>query len=260
MKIQRRHFLKASLLAGLIPLGHTTAVQAAVKQRDYYELRKYLLKTALQKEGLNNFMAKAAIPALNRININPVGVFDPTEDADSAYVLLRHKSAESLVTATEKLLADEKFLKDGSAFLDSSAESPAYERIESSLMIAFEGMPQLEIPVTDASRIFQLRIYESPSLKTGQKKIEMFNSAELEIFRKTGLHAVFFGETIIGSKIPNLTYMLSFKNMQESKENWQAFIADLEWKELSSRPEYADKKILSNITNIFLRPADCSQI
>lgn len=260
MKIQRRNFLKASLLTGLIPLGHTTTARAAVKHRDYYELRKYILKTETQKESLNDFMAKAAIPALNRINIKPVGMFYPMEDADSAYILLRHKSAESVVTATEKLLADEKYFKDGSAFLDSSAESPAYERIESSLMTAFEGMPQLEIPVTTPGRIFQLRIYESPSLKTGQKKIEMFNIAELEIFRKTGLHAVFFGETIIGTKIPNLTYMLSFKSMQESKENWQRFIADPEWKELSSRPEYADKKILSNITNIFLKPADCSQI
>jgi len=260
MEIQRRNFLKASLLTGLSPLVHTTVAQAAVKHRDYYELRKYILKTETQKEGLNNFMAKAAIPALNRININPVGVFYPMEDSDSAYVLLRHASAESVVTATEKLLSDEKFLKDGSAFLDCSPESPAYERIESSLMIAFEGMPQLKIPVTAPGRIFQLRIYESPSVKTGQKKIEMFNRAELEIFRKTGLHAVFFGETIIGSKMPNLTYMLSFKSMQESKENWQTFIADPEWKELSAMAEYADKKIVSNITNIYLKPADCSRI
>lgn len=260
MQIQRRNFLKTSLLAGLTPLATATAAQAAKKQRDYYELRRYILKTEKQKEGLNNFMAEAAIPALNRININPVGLFYPAENSDSAYVLLLHKSAESVVTAAEKLLSDEKFLKDGSPFLDSPAQNPAYERIESSLMIAFEGMPRLEIPVTNTDRIFQLRIYESPSVKTGQKKIEMFNTAELEIFRKTGLHAVFFGETIIGSKIPNLTYMLGFKSMQESRENWQTFIADPAWKELSAKPEYADKKILSNITNIYLKPGDCSQI
>ena len=58
------------------------------------------------------------------------------------------------------------------------------------------------------SRILELRIYESHSTKAGQKKIEMFNEGgEIAIFRKTGLRPVFFGETLIGPLMPNLTYM-----------------------------------------------------
>jgi len=132
--------------------------------------------------------------------------------------------------------------------------------MESALMVAFSAIPQLETPITKPGRIFQLRIYESPSIKTGQKKIEMFSTAELEIFRKTGLHPVFFGETLSGAGMPNLTYMLVFNDMQEQQQNWRRFGGDPDWKKLRAIPEYADKRILCNITNIFLKPADCSQI
>ena len=85
--------------------------------------------------------------------------------------------------------------------------------MESSLLVAFKGMPHVETPIKSPDRIFQLRIYESPSEMTGQKKIEMFNDAgEIAIFRRVGLHPVFFGETVVGSKMPNLTYMLSFES------------------------------------------------
>jgi hypothetical protein len=122
-------------------------------------------------------------------------------------------------------------------------------------------MPSLETPVTSPGRVLQLRIYESPSVKTGQKKIEMFNDGgEIAIFRRTGLHPVFFGESLVGAKMPNLTYMLAFESAEELKANWEKFIGDPEWKRLSKMPEYSDKVILSGITNLVLKPADYSQI
>ena len=105
-----------------------------------------------------------------------------------------------------------------------------------------------------------MRISESPGVKAGQKKIEMFNTAELAIFRKTGLNPVFFGESLIGTKMPNLTYMVGFENADAQTAAWDTFRADPEWLELRARPEYADKEIVSGITNIVLNPAECSQI
>jgi hypothetical protein len=127
-------------------------------------------------------------------------------------------------------------------------------------MMAFGGMPRVERPVDSPGRVFQLRMYESPSVKTGLKKIEMFNTAEIAIFRKTGLNPVFFGQTLIGERMPNLTYMLAFNSMEESKANWSKFQADPDWKALRSKPEYDDKKILCGITNLYLKPASYSQI
>jgi hypothetical protein len=54
--------------------------------------------------------------------------------------------------------------------------------------------------------------------------------------------------------------MLVFNNMDERKANWKRFGSDPEWHALRSIPEYADKRILCGITNLYLKPAEYSQI
>ncbi len=236
------------------------AARARAESRDYYELRRYEIETDAQKADFDAFAKDAAIPALNRNGIDPVGVFYPWEDLSPIYVLLRHKSLASVAQLTQRLSEDEEFLRKGADFLDAPADKPAYKRMEVQLMVSFEGMKKLETPIKSPGRVLQLRTYESPSVKTGQKKIEMFNTAEIDIFRKTGLHPVFFGETLAGDKMPNLTYMLVFNDMNERKANWKRFGSDPQWRALRAIPEYADKRILCGITNLYLKPAGYSQI
>ena len=109
-------------------------------------------------------------------------------------------------------------------------------------------------------RIFELRTYESHSEKAGKKKIEIFNTAEINIFRRSGLRPVFFGETIIGPSMPNLTYMLVYDNMAARETQWAAFSADPEWRKIATTPGNTDPEIVANITNMYLRPTDYSQI
>jgi hypothetical protein len=232
--------------------------------RAFYELRRYEIETPEQKVGFDTFAAEAAIPALNRLGIKPVGVFYPEKELSPIYVLLPHKDVTSFAMLAQNLSQDQEFLQAGAAFIDAPADKPAYKNLETQLMAAFEGMPQLEMPVTGEGRVFQLRTYESPSEKTGLKKIEMFNTAEIAIFRKVGLHPVFFGQTLAGTKMPNLTYMLAFKDKEEQQANWKKFGADPDWKKLSTMPEYMDKAILrpkpASITNLILKPASYSQV
>jgi hypothetical protein len=259
----RRRFLSVAGigLASVPVLGAAREAEGAIEVRDFYELRQYQLADEGQKQGLDAFLRDAAIPALNRIGIEPVGVFYPEEGLSPVRVLIRHRSMDSVVSAGQRLLADSEYLRRGTAFLDSSAEKPAFQRMESSLFLAFKGMPTIETPAKGQGRILQLRIYESPSVKTGQKKIEMFNDAgEIAIFRRVGLHPVFFGEALTGTKMPNLTYMLAFESQDELKANWKKFVADPDWKRLKGMAEYSDKAILSGITNLILKPAEYSQI
>jgi hypothetical protein len=230
--------------------------------RDCYELRRYEIETPEQKAALDKFAADALIPALNRLGIESVGAFYPEKDPSPIYVLITHKSLESFASLTERLFADPEFLQAGSAFIDAPADKPAYKSLETQVMRAFQGLPHLEAPISDEGRIFQLRTYESPSEKTGLKKIEMFNTAEIDIFRKVGLHPVFFGRTLAGAKMPNLTYMLAFKDAEEQKANWDKFRNDPDWQKLRAMPEYLDKAILrqNGITNLILKPAAYSQL
>ena len=259
--MDRRTFMAA---AGATAVGvlcsQAVAAQETKGVRDYYELRRYQVDTEEQKQGLATFLADAAIPALNRLGINPVGVFQPREELGPVYVLLCHPTLESVATVVQRLGEDEEFLRKGAAFLDAPATAPAYARVESMLMRAFAGMPKIERPTDVPGRVFQLRTYESPSVKTGQKKIEMFDTAEIDIFRATGLTPVFFGETLVGDKMPNLTYMLGFESAEEQDAAWARFREDPDWKVLSAKPEYANERILCGITNLLLAPVACSQI
>ncbi len=257
--MNRRHFLAASSAASLAAMtSNTIASQAS--QRYFYELRHYIIDNEEQRNRIDAFFRDAAIEAYNKIDINPVGVFYPNEGPGPVYVLLPHKNIESFASATSRLFSDSNFTKKASRFLDTPSTDPAYRRIEVQLLAAFEKMPKLEIPTKAATRIFQLRTYENHSEGAGQTKIEMFSKGEIDIFRKTGLNPVFFGQSIAGTLMPNLTYMLGFDDMNQSTSNWSNFMKDPEWKKLSAIPEYSDRLIVSHITNTYLKPAPYSQI
>jgi hypothetical protein len=92
------------------------------------------------------------------------------------------------------------------------------------------------------------------------RKVEMFHSGEMEIFKNAGFHPVFFGDTLIGARMPNLTYMLSFAEQAELEAKWGGFRNDPAWKKLSASPRFAYDQIVTNITNLYLSPLGCSQI
>jgi hypothetical protein len=260
--MDRRSFLSLAGLGGAAAVAalSDTPARAQDGARQLLELRAYTVESEAQRDLLLGYLGDAFIPAANRAGIEPIGVFVEAEALSPVRVLLPHASAESVATLTATLLADAEFLAAGATVLDAGKDALAYARMESCLLLAFEGMPQVERPATGDGRLFQLRIYESPTVKCGQKKIEMFNTAEIAIFHKTGLTPVFFGESLVGSKMPNLTYMLGFESADEQQAAWNRFRDDPDWLALRAKPEYADDKILCGITNIVLTPAACSQI
>ena len=259
--MKRREFLTAAslpIIAGMSSLA--AAAEREDGKRDYFEWRKYYLHVGSKKNLVGDFLRKAGIPAMNRIGIEPVGVFSAMYGPNNPtlYVLLVHKSLDSVVNSASLLMADKEYRNAGADFINAPLSEPAYVRMESSLMVAFKDMPKLEVP-EKARRIFELRTYESHSIKAAKKKIEMFNEGgEIAIFKKTGLQPVFFGETLIGPQMPNLTYMLAFENMADRDEKWGIFSGDPDWKKL--RADTAYKDTVSNITDIILRPAPYSQI
>ena len=268
--MKRRDFLKSSLAAsaaaGIASAFAVTAAETGGKPaREFYELRLYHLRRGPKQKLFDDFYREAAVPAWNRAGVSPVGVFDVMVGPDNPtkYVLMVHQNIESVATATDRVRSDAEYQKAGAEFINVPPNDPAYVRVESSLMAAFEGMPKLELPALTADkkpRLFELRTYEAHSKRANKKKIELFNKGEIAIFRRTGLTPVFFGETLIGTKLPNLTYMLVFENMAARDKNWGAFGSDPEWKKLSSTAGYTDPEILTNISNVFLRPTAYSQI
>lgn len=264
--MKRRSFVKASILtaaAGAVLPQMGIAMDSNQKKSTmFYELRVYSLKDQKQQSLVENYFKDAAIPALNRLGIQNIGLFTELKPAGQSklYVLIPYHSLVEFSTTDEKLSSDKIYQKAAETYLNAPATSPAYERIESSLMKAFAHMPKLEVP-SGTPKLFELRRYEHATESAGKKKLEMFNDAgEIDIFKRLGFKPVFFGETLIGENRPNLIYMVAFEDMNAHGARWKAFGSDPEWKKVSARPEYADEKLVSKITSIFLTPSACSQI
>ena len=266
--MNRRNFLAASAAgvgASTLNLSAAQTPSSTEKSREYYELRQYHVQSGRQQKLADAFLREALVPALNRLGIGPVGVFnvDIGDSSPRYHVLLPAPSVEILATAESRLGQDADYLKAGAAFLTAPADQPSFLRIESSLMVAFEGWPKLKLPAASTAhkdRLFELRTYESPSDQDHRRKVEMFNSGEFEVFEKAGFWQVFFGDVLVGSKLPCLTYMIGFPSMAERTADWSAFVSAPEWKKLTSSSRYDFESIVSNITNTILRPTDYSQI
>jgi hypothetical protein len=258
--MQRRSFLQASLAT----VCSTAAAADPKPERQggpVYELRAYSLKAAKQPL-LETYLSKAFLPALKRFGIGPVGVFveKGKDDALTIHVLIVHPSVDTVATLATRLAGDEEHRTAGKDYLTAPASDPVYSRIESSLLVPIEGMPKLEKPDPSKPRLFNLRIYESHNERAAAKKIEMFNKGELGIFRRVGLTPVLFGATAIGAAMPNLTYLLVFPDDAGRDAAWKRFRDDPDWLKLKAIPEYADKEIVSHITNKLLTPTAFSEI
>jgi hypothetical protein len=91
--------------------------------------------------------------------------------------------------------------------------------------------------------------------------MEMFTKkGELAIFRRCGMTPVFFARTVIGPRQPGFVYMLTFADLGAREKAWATFRADAEWQKLKATPGYSDAEIVSNISDVLLRPAGYSQI
>jgi len=231
--------------------------------REYYELRAYRLKAGTNHELLDTYLEKAAIPALNRLGAKPVGVFTESEpkDGPAVYVLIPYASLDLMAKVTTSLNADPAIQQAGAEYLQSPKSAPAFERIDSWLLLAFAGMPKLELPaysLEKKARLFEMRTYDSHSELKALKKVDMFNSGEIETMREVGLAPVFYGQTLVGRDLPHLTYMLSAENQEAHKKHWEGFRKHPVWDKLQKDPQYADT--VSHITNRFLTPTSYSQI
>jgi len=244
-----------------LPLTGSAAFKASARKgQQWYELRTYLFAHDAQRQLTGTYLEQAYLPALNRAGIKDIGVFSEIEGEGKMFLLIPFDSMASFTEINDKLARDATYLAAGDAYLTAAPSNPAYDRIDSLLLRAFAHMPQIEVPEKKA-RLFELRRYESPSESAGQKKIEMFNEAgEIDIFKKAGARPVFFGETMIGGRRPNLTYMLCFDDMAAHDVHWKAFGTDPDWKRISTMPEYTDAKLISKIVRTFVAPAVYSQV
>lgn len=248
-------------------IGGSAALASAQEtpKRAFFELRCYYMRNSEsnQVQRTTEFVTRVYLPAARRAGIDPIGIFSSVIAPESPFLIVvsGYPSLAGMQASMDKLAADTVYQKGLAAF-DSNAALP-YIRIESTLLRCFASVPAIETgpsPRGRTARTFELRTYESDTETTLQKKIGMFAEGEVAIFRRNGLQPVFFGEALIGPRLPRLTYMVAYDNMAGREKAWASFGADPEWQKLKVEPGYSDADIVANISNMILKPIAGSEI
>jgi hypothetical protein len=243
-------------------IGHPSPATAADAEKpQYYEVRIYATQSAGQQQRVNDYWQNAAVPAYNRMGIQPVGVFTELQDSatNHIYVLIPCDSPEQFAAIPAKLAADADYQQAAAEFLNAPKSNPAYVRFESSLLVAFDGMKRMVVPPADKKpNVFELRTYLSSSEGKGLNKIKMFENGEIPLMKEVGLAPIFYGRTIAGLNMPCLVYMTCGEDPDAHKQHWKGFFASPVWKQLTGDPQYKDN--VSRVISIMLKRTAASQL
>jgi hypothetical protein len=280
MNMPRRSFLKTTLAAGatgalVSPLAATTGPT----DREFYELRCYHLQagTRLKQEPdaalLDGYLEGALLPALDSLGVRNVGVFTEldvnrasetrTPKAGSpVWVLIPHDSLAAHVQVASALALDAAQQQKGGAYLKVPKATPAFERIDSWLYLAFKSMPKMELPAFSRARapgrVFEMRDYESHSELAALNKMAMFDDGETQLMRDLAMNPTFFGQGIAGPNLPHLRYMTAGSDLVAHLSAWAKFGPDPRWQKMRVDPIYKDNTSLN--TARFLAPKGYSQM
>lgn len=240
------------------------AISSTLSARDYYQIKVYNLKDKAQETAVDNYLKNAYLPALHKAGVKKVGVFKPIANDPAAgtkvFVFIPLKKLGQIEKLEAALEKNGNYQTAGAAYINAPFDNPPYVRLESILLRAFTAQPDFFAPkfsTPKSEQIFELRSYQSATEKIYNKKVEMFNEGgETKIFKKIGANAIFYGEVLSGSEMPNLMYMTSYENMKSHDEHWNAFRNHPDWKTLSGMEEY--KNTVSKNITLLLHPTEYS--
>ncbi|UXP34045.1 NIPSNAP family protein [Reichenbachiella agarivorans] len=243
---------------------HNIEQNSASFDREYYQLKTYILESEEQLQTTENYLKEAFLPSLKSFGISNVGVFKPYEIKEDSmlqvFVLIPFETLDQYANLNVELNKIESYHNDGENYLRATYDQAPYQRIESILLQAFEDMPVMSAPGFDnprSNRVYELRSYESPTEAYFENKMEMFNAGgEIKLFEELGFNAVFYGEVISGPRMPNMMYMTTFANMDARDAHWKTFTDAPAWKEMSSLPQYQNN--VSHMELTLLYPTDYS--
>ena len=178
--MDRRRFLAAAAAASTAAIAGKVQAQTA-PAREFYQIRRYQLRTGPQLALTQSYFSESLIPALVRMGIGPVGAFQLAygPETPTYYLLIPGPSATALAELDLTLSRDPDFLKSSAPFWNATATAPAFERVESWLLSAFEGWPKLTPPPATEKTFFQLRAYcRAPATAITYAGVEMFIPGE----------------------------------------------------------------------------------
>lgn len=205
---------------------------AAPRKTHYYVLSQYFLKNGTQGARLAEYLQNGLLPAAARLGVPaPRLILEAVAAPHMPQVLTvtAHSSLAELTECRARLRADSDLAQAAARW--ESGEEPPYENYAESVLEAAPYSPELQPadPPPQAPRIFELRVYHSPTERQLKALHERFAGPEIKIFHRCGIFPVFYSSTLIGPNKPNLVYLTPFESLAAREKAWAAFAADPEW-------------------------------
>lgn len=228
--MQRREFFQATgatMMSGMISAG--AAAGAAPK---YFVLEQFFLKNGTQGARIAAYLQSGVMEAARRLRIPaPMAVLEALVAPHMPQVacVTAYSSLEEFQDAKKKRAGDGQW-QAALAEWEKGDEAP-YEHFSESLLEAAAYQPALpaELPKQELPRVFELRVYHSPTERQLKALHERFAGPEIQIFHRCGIRPVLYSSTLMGPSKPNLVYLTPFDSLAAREKAWAAFGADPEW-------------------------------
>jgi hypothetical protein len=203
----------------------------AAKKTGIYLLETFNLKQGTQPARIHDYLSKAALPALSKVHSGPKIVLESLVGPHTPQVvmILGFQSIEEFWGVPAKLNADRELEKAFESW--QAGAEPPFEQQANVLLQATDYSPEIVPldPPPQTPRIFELRVYHSPTYRQLKALHERFAGPEIRIFHRSGVHPILYTSTVIGPNMPNLTYVIPFADLAAREKAWNAFSADPEW-------------------------------
>ncbi len=257
--MHRRLFL-TTMGAGMAGASLAGAQEQTAKIPRYFEFISYRMTQGARPGRLAETFKKA-LPLVDKHKVGPVGLFNVTlgPESPTTIELIPWNSLTEREEIQMKLMADPEFLKLAME-LESGSEPPV-DGVDSSLVRTTPYSPELAAAADGQKpRLFELRVYHSPTHRQLMALHQRFGGPEIKIFHRCGIHPILYGETAIGRNMPNLVYMTPFESLAAREKAWAAFGADEEWQKVRAESIQKSGNIVSNVSITMLQAAPFSPI
>lgn len=194
-----------------------------------YRLDYLYCRQGEQTNRINDFVS-SQLPVLTK-NTLAYGIFNAlvAPHLPTTLVLRAYAGLEEMQAANQRAASDAAF-RAAHDKMEAGAEPP-YDRGDAVLLtptdFASDIVPLKEKPKTP--RVFELRVYHSPTERQLRVLHERFAGPEIGIFHRLGIFPILYANTLAGPNMPNLTYFMPFASLADREKAWDAFAADPDW-------------------------------
>jgi len=227
----------------------------------YIEFFYIHMQNGSQPPRMVKWLENRLLPICQKHAFGPMGFFnvDIGSKLPTTLVVFSYPSLSDMEARWGKLNSDPEY---AAAVAEADRDEPAFHRTESMLLSSTTFCPPfLPTPAGEPPRkLYELRVYESPTNRQLIFLHDRFTGGEIEIFHKSGIHPVLYANTIFGPDQPNLVYLIPFESAAHRESAWAAFRADPDWIKLRDESIQRGGEIVRNITTSFLSPLSFSMV